>query len=115
MKNKLLFDYTISDKFLALLGIKREDVYDFNSNRIYFLRDNKKLLVYIDSNYYTEEKEGDAIHLKLIDPDISFILSYGLELFQIRNIKDESDFIKFREMMELYLRPKITINLNNIT
>ena len=113
-KNKTLLKYTLPNKLLDLLDVKLEEITDYKLRFIYFTRGNRKLMIKIDSNYYSNE-DTDTISLSLYDTSYGMRMEYGLEIFTVVNITCDSDFEKFRKMLALELYQPIKINCNENT
>ena len=109
MKNKTLMKYTLPRELLFLLGIREDEITDYRLGYIYFIRNNRKFMVLLDSNYYSKDsKSEDYMTLDLYDTSYPRSLSWGLLLFHIKKITCDEDFGKFRKMLELELyEPKI--------
>lgn len=111
MKNKILMKYTLPRELLLLLGIKESEITDYTMGYISFIRNNRKFMVVLGSDYCSEDKDNEGyITLKLYDTSYIRTFSWGLELFFIKRITCDDDFEKFRKMLEIELHEPIVID-----
>lgn len=112
MKNEILLNLTIKDSFLDLIGIKKNEIFEYRPNLFYFERSRGKFLIKISTSNY-DSKRDDCIDLSFYRTDVDHgYISYGLNLFNVRDIKTEKDFEKFRIMMDLEFHVPKEISCN---
>lgn len=109
MKNEILMSYTLSKELLLLLGVEKSEITEYRFGLIFFERNDRKLLIKIDSSYY-DSKRADCIDLTMYDTSINRAIGYGLQLFHIKNITCDKDFKKFKKMLDVELYEPIEID-----